>query len=98
MSCHSSSWVALNFDASFSASSLAGLGFVACDYHGLVLDAETSSLAKALASEMAEALGFRWLLSFSYDLSFRVVSFECDCLQLFVEAWRRPSRGTSSYV
>lgn len=70
--------VKVNFDTSFSPSSLVGLGLVAQDCYGLAMATATSFSVEALSVIVAWALGFRLALSLAHDVCFCMVCYETD--------------------
>ncbi|XP_057444702.1 uncharacterized protein LOC130736943 [Lotus japonicus] len=87
-------FIKLNFDASWTLATGAGMGMVARNSHGEVMAAATNGPVGALSSLVAEAMAFRWCISLARDLGFFRVVLETDCLQLF-EAWQQNKRGAS---
>ncbi|XP_057429426.1 uncharacterized protein LOC130722638 [Lotus japonicus] len=78
----------INFDAAMHRSGEAGVGLIARNAHGEVLETACFYIGLATSPLVAEALAMRWALGMARDLGFRRVAFETDCLVLF-EAWKR---------
>ncbi|XP_057444542.1 uncharacterized protein LOC130736769 [Lotus japonicus] len=82
----------VNFDGSWKADAVSGMGMVARNHDGLVLAAAAEVVERPSTVVEAEALAFRWAIELAINLGFRRVCFETDCLTLF-QMWKKPPDG-----
>ncbi|XP_057428231.1 uncharacterized protein LOC130721452 [Lotus japonicus] len=82
----------VNFDGSWKADAVSGMGMVARNHDGLVLAAAAEVVERPSTVVEAEALAFRWAIGLAINFGFRRVCFETDCLTLF-QMWKKPPDG-----
>ncbi|XP_057444387.1 uncharacterized protein LOC130736590 [Lotus japonicus] len=85
----------VNFDGSWKADEVSGMGIVARNYDGLVLAAAAEVVERPSTVVEAEALAFRLTIGLAINLGFRRVCFETYCLTLF-QMWKKPPDGRNN--
>ncbi|XP_057423749.1 uncharacterized protein LOC130717521 [Lotus japonicus] len=86
--------IKVNVDASVSAGSLMGYGYIARNSRGEVLATAAAKWPTASTVALAEAMALRWALQLSLDLGFFAVDVEIDS-KMVVDAWSNHSRQCS---
>ncbi|XP_057418602.1 uncharacterized protein LOC130712805 [Lotus japonicus] len=82
----------INFDGSWKADAVSGMGMVVRNHDGLVLAAAAEVVERPSIVVDAEALAFRWAIGLAINLVFRRVCFETNCLTLF-QVWKKSPDG-----
>nr|KYP51687.1 Putative ribonuclease H protein At1g65750 family [Cajanus cajan] len=76
-------FVKINFDAYVRNQNGKGMGFVACNHEGTILEVATCFVETMYEPKIVEVLCYRWAICLAREFCFIGGTFETDCLQLF---------------